>query len=173
MRKSQIAGLIGIVLSPSAWSQGILELPHDGAMVSGIGIISGWECSADQIAIEIDGSGLLNNAPSGGDRFDTEPVCGDADNGFASAVNWNVLGDGAHTVTVYADGVEFDSASVIVTTFDAPYLTEAGGAFSLRNFPETGSETVIEWDQSIQNFVVVDYVPSRIPVELPDPPNKP
>ena len=36
-------------------------------------------------------------------------ACGDTNNGFGLLYNWNRLGDGVHTVTAYADGVEVES----------------------------------------------------------------
>jgi len=55
-------------------------------------------------------------APYGTERRDTTSVCGDSKNGFVLPFNWNLLGDGRHTVRALADGVEFDSATFTVTT---------------------------------------------------------
>ena len=49
-------------------------------------------------------------------RRDTTSVCGDSNNGFVLPFNWNLLGEGTHTVRALADGVEFDSATFTVTT---------------------------------------------------------
>lgn len=55
-------------------------------------------------------------ATYGAERRDTTSVCGDSKNGFVLPFNWNLLGDGTHTVRALADGIEFDSATFTVTT---------------------------------------------------------
>ena len=58
-------------------------------------------------------------------REDTQPVCGDSNNGFGLLVNWNNLGDGQHPVRALVDGVEFARTTVQVTTLGGQVL--AGG----------------------------------------------
>lgn len=53
-------------------------------------------------------------AAYGTERRDTTSVCGDSNNGFILPFNWNLLGEGTHTVRAFADGVEFDSATFTV-----------------------------------------------------------
>ena len=86
-------------------TQAVLENPSPGSSQSGIGIISGWACEAQAVVIELNGSPV--QAAYGTPRGDTQPVCGDTDNGFSLLVNWNNLGDGQHTVRALADGLEF------------------------------------------------------------------
>ena len=43
-------------------------------------------------------------------------MCGDSNNGFGLLFNWNLLGDGPHTIRALADGVEFRQATFTVTT---------------------------------------------------------
>ena len=96
---------------------GILENPFSGSFQSGIGLFSGWVCNASQVEFEIDGDPTLTfMAGYGTHRIDTTGVCGDSNNGFGLLFNWNLLGDGTHTVRALADGVEFDSATFTVTT---------------------------------------------------------
>ncbi len=64
-------------------------------------------------------------APYGTERRDTTSVCGDSRNGFDLPFNWNLLGEGTHTVRALADGVEFDSATFTVTTPGAAFLRGA------------------------------------------------
>ena len=78
-------------------------------------MISGWACDAQTIEISFDGGPRLQ-AGAGTLRADTEGGCGDTGNGFGLLYNWNLLGDGPHTVTAYADGVEFAEVTVTVTT---------------------------------------------------------
>ena len=39
-------------------------------------------------------------------------VCGDSNNGFGLLFNWNLLGNGDHTIRALADGVELGRATV-------------------------------------------------------------
>jgi len=61
-------------------------------------------------------------ATYGTERRDTTSVCGDSRNGFVLPFNWNLLGEGTHTVRAIADGVEFDSATFTVTTPGTGFL---------------------------------------------------
>lgn len=64
-------------------------------------------------------------ATYGTERRDTTSVCGDSKNGFFLPFNWNLLGNGMHTVRAIADGVEFDSATFTVTTPGTGFLRGA------------------------------------------------
>ena len=64
-------------------------------------------------------------ATYGTERRDTTSVCGDSKNGFVLPFNWNLLGEGTHTVRAIADGVEFDSATFTVTTPGTGFLRGA------------------------------------------------
>ena len=86
---------------------------------------------------------------------DTQPVCGDSNNGFGLLVNWNNLGDGQHPVRALVDGVEFARTTVQVTTLGVKFLQGARGTFELPNFPTAGKETTIQWAESLQNFVII------------------
>ena len=52
-------------------------------------------------------------------RKDGTPLCGDTDNGFGLLFNWNLLGDGEHTIVALVDEVELGRATVTVTTVGA------------------------------------------------------
>ena len=134
-------------------TRGALENPGPGAFKSGIGIISGWVCEATQVEVEIDGRHRIA-AEYGTDRADTRRECGDSQNGFVTLFNWNILGRGRHTMRLLADNVEIARSSFTVTTFGQEFLQGAAGAYTLRNFPWAGSSTVIEWEESSQNFVI-------------------
>ncbi len=120
---------------------------------SGIGVISGWVCEAEEIVIELDGMPL--QAGYGTTREDTRSVCGDTDNGFSLSWNWNNLGAGTHTVRALLDGVEFANTTVRVTTFGEQFLRGASGTFDLPNFPTLGETTTVQWEESLQNFVII------------------
>ncbi len=133
---------------------GFLENPGAASFQSGIGVISGWTCAADEVEIVLNGE--PQEAAYGTARLDTEAVCGDSDNGFGLLFNWNLLGDGEHEVVALVDGVELDRATVTVTTLGAEFLRDVTGMCTAADFP-TGDETVtLAWQQTQQNFVIVD-----------------
>ena len=70
-------------------------------------------------------------------------------------INWNDLGDGDYTVRALADGVEFGRATFTVVTLGLGSFPEGlSGAFTLPNFPKQEMSTIVEWQESQQNFVV-------------------
>ena len=136
---------------------GFLENPGAASFQSGIGLISGWTCDADEVEIVLNGE--PQEAAYGTARLDTEAMCGDSDNGFGLLFNWNLLGDGEHEVVALVDGVELDRATVTVTTLGTEFLRDVTGTCTAADFP-TGDETVtLAWQQTQQNFVIVDGMP--------------
>ena len=94
---------------PPAWHAPAaqLENPGDGQLYSGIGVISGWKCDVSgPLTIRFNG-GQPVSLIYGSERADTEPVCGDTDNGFVALWNWALLGDGIHTARAYDNGDAF------------------------------------------------------------------
>ena len=143
---------------------------------SGIGLVTGWVCEAEQVELEFDGETIVT-APYGTDREDTLAACGDRDNGFGLVFNWNRLGDGKHTVRALADGVEFGSATFRVATFGVEFLRDAQGDYLLPDFPDTGQQTRLVWQEALQNFAIAALSPateSEPPMDNPptesDPP---
>ena len=133
---------------------GYLENPEAHSFQSGIGVISGWVCDAEEVEITLNGE--PQEAAYGTARLDTEAVCGDSDNGFGLLFNWNLLGDGEHEVVALVDGVELDRATVTVTTLGAEFLRDVTGTCTAADFP-TGDETVtLAWQQTQQNFVIAE-----------------
>ncbi len=130
---------------------GKLENPQPDSSASGLAIITGWSCSASIVTLSIDG--VFHTVLYGSSRIDTIPTCGDEFNGFGFPVNWNLLGDGLHTIIVFADGIEIGRATVTVTTLGQEFLAGASGTFTL-SF--NGMEVVIEWVESLQNFLITD-----------------
>ena len=135
--------------------RGTLENPSPSSFQSGIGLFSGWVCDAQRVEIEINGSTTLE-AGYGTIRSDTAGVCGDTNNGFGLLFNWNLLGDGTHTVRALADGREFGRARFTVTTLGTEFLTGVSGTYRLPNFPEQGMDVIVEWQQASQNFVITE-----------------
>jgi hypothetical protein len=142
-----------VEFQPSNQNQGRLENPGHGAFVSGIGLISGWVCTANRVEIEM--NGVILQASYGTSREDTRPVCGDANNGFGLLFNWNLLGDGVHRLRALADGVAFADVTFLVTTLGTQFLQGASGTHRLADFPRTGDAVTVQWQESAQNFVIV------------------
>ena len=128
---------------------GELENPQPDSSASGLAIITGWICSASTVTLSIDG--VFHTVLYGSSRIDTIPTCGDEFNGFGFPVNWNLVGDGLHTIIVFTDGIEIGRATVTVTTLGQEFLAGASGTFTL-SF--NGMEVVIEWVESLQNFLI-------------------
>ena len=135
-----------------------LENPRAASFQSGLGVISGWACHANEIVIELDGTPL--KAGYGTTREDTRSVCGDANNGFSLLWNWNNLGPGEHMVRALVDGEEFANTTVRVTTFGEEFLRGASGLFDLPDFPTSDEATVVQWEESLQNFIITDGQPN-------------
>ena len=136
---------------------GALENPGGASFQSGIGVISGWVCAAATVEIEIttEGGEVGRHVASyGTGRGDTQDVCGDTNNGFGLLFNWNLLGDGAHTIVAYADDAEFGRATVTVTTLGAEFVQGVAGACVVPDFPLLGESVTLTWQQSSQNFVI-------------------
>jgi hypothetical protein len=156
VQADDIAGVNTIYPSSSVLDgTALLEDPNPqlGETVSGITIIRGWVCSAGQIDLQIDGTSFQAAYPTS--RPDTQPVCGTSDTGFSFLFNWNRLGDGVHTVVALKDGVEFGRASVNVVTLGQEFLTGLNAQYLLPGFPTSGKNVVIQWRESLQNFVIV------------------
>ena len=138
---------------------GFLENPGANSFQSGIGLISGWTCDADEVEIVLNGE--PQEAAYGTARLDTEAVCGDTDNGFGLLFNWNLLGDGEHEVVALVDGVELDRATVTVTvtTLGAEFLRDMTGTCTAADFPTMDETVTLAWQQTQQNFVIVDGMP--------------
>ena len=154
LQADDIAGIRAIYgRTVAAGPKGSLENPGNRSFKSGIGIISGWVCDATRVEVAIGNTRIP--VVYGTRRGDTASVCGDTNNGFVTLVNWNLLGDGVHTMRLVVDGVAIGLSEFKVTTFGQEFLQGASGRYSLFNFPRRGSTAAIEWDQSSQNFVVV------------------
>lgn len=154
------------------WAQASLENPQPGSFQSGIGLISGWVCKAGSIEIIFDddwSNPLL--AAYGTPRGDTRDVCqNDGTNGFGLLMNWNLLGNGEHSVQALADGVEFADVSITVTTLGGEFLRDASGEFVLEDFPELGTDIVLRWQEAQQNFVISQVIDLAAPVTGPTTP---
>ena len=143
-----------LLFATSAWGQSTLENPQPNAKVSGISVLSGWKCAGGTISAQFDG-GPIVQAAYGTARLDTQGVCGDSNNGFGVLVNWNLLGNGVHTVRLFDDGAEFASATFTVVSTGEAFLRGLDGTAVASQFPSPANDTLLEWQESLQNFVIV------------------
>src|SRR5262245_57359880 len=126
-------------ITSTARAQGLLENPAQDSFQSGLGLISGWHCTAQRIEIEIDRIRTL--ASRGTPRSDTRDQCGDTNNGFGLLINWNDLGDGSHEINVLADGQPFARATFIVTTLGTDFLRGKSATCRVSRFPDGSADT--------------------------------
>ena len=111
-----------------------LETPASGATQSGIGVVRGWYCDAENIEIAFDEHSPIR-AAYGTVRKDTEGVCGDTNNGFGLLWNYALLGQGQHRVRAYADGQLFANRTFMVGLIgDGGFLRGAEGDYVLKAF---------------------------------------
>jgi cell division septation protein DedD len=157
-------------------SAAVLEVPSDGATVSGIGFISGWKCPPNDNIIAVIDEGNPLPMASGIARGDTSTVCGNAGlNGFIAQFNFGLLGDGQHDIVLLQDGIEFASGTFTVVTFGVPFMRGVGGTYVLDDFPSSGQTTTVQWNEGTQSFVVVSTTgtapatPSPTPKSTPKP----
>ena len=155
LQADDIAGIRAIYgRTLTAGPKGSLENPGNRSFKSGIGVVSGWVCDATRVEVAIGNTRIP--VVYGTSRGDTASVCGDTNNGFVTLVNWNLLGEGVHTMRLLVDGVAIGLSEFKVTTFGQEFLKGVRRRrWGILDFPDTGSKAQIEWEESSQNFVVV------------------
>lgn len=141
-----------------SFAQGSLENPVAGSTESGIGVISGWHCTATNITATIDGASL-GKAGSGTGRGDTTSICGRTDTGYSLLFNYNDLTPGSHSLSLYADGQLLEVRQFkTVRSGDVPFATGLVSGWNLPGFPSAGKTASIDWSQAKQSFVVTGIV---------------
>ena len=143
--------------------RGELENPASFQRLSGIDVISGWGCEAERIDIAFNPGTEREfsvQAAYGTERADTFAACGDANNGWGLLFNWNILGDGEHTVEIKRNGkVWFRAQDIFVTTFGEEmfpgYRGETYPMWMVLDFPRPGESVMITWRPTTQNFVIL------------------
>ncbi len=141
-------------LHSTAWAG--LENPVPNSVKSGVSVVSGWICDAEELEVSFDG-GPRQFVPYGSERPDTASACGDTDNGFGLLINYNELGDGEHTLTLYVDGQKETTRTFFVGTFGEPFLRGVNGVgrVALSN----GHSVVVGWNTATQGFEILGYTP--------------
>jgi hypothetical protein len=153
----RLAVLVAMLLpAPAAGAQGVLENPSAGAVKSGVGVLSGWKCtaaSATSITLTIDGGTPLQ-AAYGTARDDTTGTCGSANNGFGVLFNFGLLPEGQHEIVAADAGSEFARTSFVTGRLGSSFVSGARGVSFIRDFPTTGQGAFMVWQQGSQSFVI-------------------
>jgi hypothetical protein len=77
--------------------------------------------------------------------------------------NWNLLGDGVHTVRALADGVEFARVTFTVTTLGlGEFARGLSGNALVTDFPQAGTSMRLQWQESQQNFLLSGALPAGV-----------
>ena len=150
---------------------GALENPPDGGYRSGIGLISGWVCAANEVTVEISSGGVVQRTLEvayGTSRpdvpLDPDANCDNANAGFGMTYNFNHLDEGTYTIRAEADGeligAERTFEVVHITGFARSdmdrFLRDLVGTCDVEDFPENGDAVRLLWEESTQNFVIED-----------------
>jgi len=152
----------GLLLSSAALAQdgdtGNLGIPAPGSVQSGIGIVSGWKCSANGLTARFDGGDPLPIA-HGTPRGDTLGLCADPEQqNTAFALQWNYsnLDDGEHLLEILDGGEVWRSVNFSVQRLAGQrFLRGVERCLGLEGFPGPDEMQHVEWQQSSQSFVLV------------------
>ena len=148
--------IAGILAAAPSWAA-VLGVPADGAVVSGIGVISGWKCEAKgPLTVRFNGGDSIPLV-YGSQRPDVLEVgaCNHDRAGFVAIWNWGVMGDGEHEAVAYDNGVEFGRSTFTVGSTGEEFLRGARRQQLVENFPVPGETTLLEWNESTQHFEIV------------------
>lgn len=144
---------------------GVVEVPDRAAgPVTGIGLITGWHCTASVVELQVDDFPLMR-AGTRTPRGDTAGVCGRSDTGFSLTYNYNLLAPGNHTLRAYADGQLFSQTSFQTIGFGLEWLSGKHGSCAVYEFPGPGRMAVATWVESLQNFTLGGVSPNPDPNE--------
>ena len=136
-----------------------VDNPSANSFQSGLGVLSGWACDVGTVEVVFDSQGRKLGpieAGYGTERGDTASVCGPdtTDTGFGLLFNWNLLGDGNHAARILIDGVEFARREFTVATLGEEFREGLQASTEVADFPRVGETATLEWEQSLQNFVI-------------------
>ena len=167
LQDDDIAGaraLYGLAAAQTS-SQAALEAPNEGQTLTGIGLLRGWACDAETVSVRIDGHRripILVGSPRG----DTEEICGTADTGFALLLNWNNLGAGDHTLDLFINSRLYATRTVTVITYGQGFFRGLEKEWTIGDWPEPGTDTIIAWNEATQNIEIVGIERTEIPTTV-------
>ena len=146
-----------VLLVPALAQAAFLGNPGNGLSYSGIGVVSGWKCTANgPLTVRFDGGNPLPLL-YGSERPDVRDAgkCSDTAVGFVAIWNWGNLDAGTHTAAVYDNGVEFARSTFEVTTAGAGFVRGASAQVMVPDFPALGETTTLEWNEGTQHLEIV------------------
>ena len=141
-------------------SIGNLGNPADGGTYSGIGLISGFHCGANDLKVIIDEGTAEERVlvPAyGTERKDTLETCGQENTGFGLLWNYALFSSGSHTAQAYANGSAFGTPAtfnVVRLDEDRAFVRDLSGTLSIPDFPIAGESTQLIWQQGQQGFLI-------------------
>jgi hypothetical protein len=154
MKKHNLLVCLMAAIPSLSFAQGSLENPVAGSTESGIGVISGWHCTASDITVTMDGASL-GKAGSGTGRGDTAGICGRVDTGYSLLFNYNDLIPGSHSISAYADGQLLETRQFnTVQSGGSAFVTGISKTAPVSDFPSSGRTATLQWSQAKQAFVV-------------------
>jgi hypothetical protein len=154
MKKHNLLVCLMAAIPSLSFAQGSLENPVAGSTESGIGVISGWHCTASDITVTMDGASL-GKAGSGTGRGDTAGICGRVDTGYSLLFNYNDLIPGSHSLSAYADGQLLETRQFnTVQSGGSAFVTGISKTAPVSDFPSSGRTATLQWSQAKQAFVV-------------------
>ncbi|CAH1207441.1 conserved exported hypothetical protein [Candidatus Nitrotoga sp. BS] len=141
-----------VVLTLEQAGKALIENPSPGSTQSGVGLISGWACVADRVEISIDGGERVR---VGGEsaRGDVTSVCGHQNAGFSQLLNFNLLGEGEHTLQLFVKDVAIGEPTRFTVVVPAgEFIRGLKREAVITDFPSAGKNAIIDWRESEQNF---------------------
>ena len=132
------------------------EIPSEGSIQSGVGLVSGWACDAIRVEISIDGGAKIPVA-YGTSRQDTLTVCDDKNSGYGMVIAWGLLGEGVHRLQTFIDGVEIANVEFEVSGLGEDFAKGLSGTYELEGFPTAGESVTVQWSEPHQNFIIVEH----------------
>jgi hypothetical protein len=154
--------LLALLFFPTfALAQFSIDSPLPGSVQSGtVAPPTGWRCTTGEITASLN-NGPTINFTERQNRGDTAGPCSNnGDNAFiiAQPWNWNLFGDGQHTIEFFDNGVSFASTTFEVATFGIEFLFGPSASCTIQDFPDAGGDVKVEWDAAIQNFRIAEVI---------------
>ncbi len=149
-----------VLVAPSLIHAATLEIPGSGTTLSGIGVISGWKCTANgELTVRFDDGDALPLL-YGSERTDVRDAgaCSSADVGFVAIWNWGNLDSGEHTAVAYDNGVEFarSTFTVVRASEDSGFLPDVVAECTVPDFPDAGTNARFEWSTGTQHLELAE-----------------